>query len=44
VGNYFNIGYQCNDEVVFLEKLVLYENETTVAVNVSRSRNTVNTQ
>ena len=45
-GNYLISVINDYDEVVFSRKLVLYENETTVAVNVSRSRNTktINTQ
>jgi hypothetical protein len=45
-GNYLISVINDYDEVVFFRKLVLYENETTVAVNVSRSRNTktINTQ
>ena len=45
-GNYLISVINDYDEVVFSRKLVLYENETTAAVNVSRSRNTktINTQ
>jgi hypothetical protein len=45
-GNYLISVINDYDEIVFSRKLVLYENETTVAVNVSRSRNTktINTQ
>jgi hypothetical protein len=45
-GNYLISVIDEYDEIVFSRKLVLYENETTVAVNVSRSRNTktINTQ
>ncbi|PQB08058.1 DUF5103 domain-containing protein [Polaribacter filamentus] len=45
-GNYLISVINDYDEVVFFRKLVLYENETKVAVNVSRSRNTktINTQ
>tara|TARA_R110001592_G_scaffold72291_2_gene220773 strand:+ start:753 stop:1967 length:1215 start_codon:yes stop_codon:yes gene_type:complete len=45
-GNYLISVINDYDEVVFSRKLVLYENVTTVGVEVSRSRNTktINTQ
>ncbi|PQJ82740.1 type IX secretion system plug protein [Polaribacter glomeratus] len=45
-GNYLISVIDDYDEVIFSRKFVLYENTTTVAVNVSRSRNTktINTQ
>ena len=45
-GNYLLSVLNSYDEVVFTRRFVLYENAATVAVNVTRSRNTktVNTQ
>jgi hypothetical protein len=45
-GNYLVSVLNDADEVVFFRKLVLYENATTIGVEVSRSRNTktINTQ
>ncbi|MFT5672859.1 MAG: hypothetical protein ACI9JT_001496, partial [Polaribacter sp.] len=45
-GNYLLSVLNSYDEVVFTRRFVLYENKTTIAVSVERSRNTktVNTQ
>lgn len=45
-GNYLLSILNNNDEVVFTRRFVLYENTTTIGVNIERSRNTktLNTQ
>jgi len=39
-GNYLVSIFDEDDEIIFTRRFVLYENEVTVGVNVSRSRNT----